>query len=46
MEEGGFEIQGNIFGIVFVWNCLYIVIKNYDMIIILKNVSEFLILLV
>lgn len=46
MEEGGFEIQGNIFGIEFVWDCLYIVIKNYDMIIILNNVSEFLILLV
>lgn len=44
MEESGFEIYGDIFGIVFVWNCLYIVIKNYDMIIMLKNVCEFLIL--
>lgn len=42
MEEGGPETQGDTSGIAFVWNCLYTVIKNYDTIIILKNVSEFL----
>lgn len=42
MEEGGPETQGNTSGIAFVWNCLNTAIKNYDTIIILNNVSEFL----
>lgn len=42
MEEGGPGTQGNTSGIAFVWNCLYTAIKNYDTIIMLKNVSEFL----
>lgn len=42
MEESGPETQGNTSGIAFVWNCLYTAIKNYDTIIILNNVSEFL----
>lgn len=42
MEESGPETHGDTSGIAFVWNCLYTVIKNYDTIIILKNVSEFL----
>lgn len=42
MEECGPETQGNTSGIAFVWNCLYTAIKNYDTIIILNNVSEFL----
>lgn len=42
MEESGPETQGKPSGIAFVWNCLYTAIKNYDTIIILKNVSGFL----